>query len=155
MPAKFPSHFYRTMRRRQQQQQQQGQHGSSSCLLLMVTVLATCLTTATSAATFLPLLDGGKDIPVLSPTYQSYFDATIAKQASTAVAKAVAAGKTKLEVQFPPVPNLDEVKFGTPLNQKFGKNIVAKELRIPGGYYPGSDISRFQVAFANMYWAKV
>lgn len=123
-------------------------------MFLVIAVVATLMTTTTSAS-FLPLLDGGKDVPTLSPTYQSYFDAKIAKQASTAVAKAVAAGINKIEVQFPPVPNLDEVKFGTPLNQKFGKNIVAKELRIPGGYYPGSDISRFQVAFANMYWAKV
>jgi len=72
----------------------------------------------------------------------------------TAISKAVAAGKTKLEVNFPPVPNLDEVRFGTPLNQKFGKTVVAKDLSLPGGYYPGSDIARQQVAFANMHWAK-
>lgn len=51
-------------------------------------------------------------------------------------------------------PNLDEVRFGTPLNQKFGKTIVAKGLRVATGYQPGSDLSRQQVAFANVYWAK-
>ena len=86
--------------------------------------------------------------------YKCYFDAQIAKQASTAVSKAIAAGKTKIEINFPPVPNLDEVRFGTPLNQKFGQSIVAPNLKLPGGYFPGSDIARQQVAFANMYWAK-
>ena len=56
---------------------------------------------------FVPLIDGGKDIPKL---YKGYFDAQIAKQAATAVSKAVGAGKTKIEVNFPPVPNLDEVR---------------------------------------------
>ena len=37
--------------------------------------------------------------------------------------------QTKIEVQFPPVPNVDEVKFGTPLNQKFGKTVVSKDLK--------------------------
>lgn len=104
-----------------------------------------------AAQSFLPILDGGKDIPKI---FDCYFDSQIAKQASTAVSKAVAAGKTKLEVYFPPVPNLDEVRFGTPLNKRFGTNVVAKELSVPGGYVPGSDLARQQVAFANMYWAK-
>jgi Domain of unknown function (DUF1995) len=86
--------------------------------------------------------------------YKCYFDAQIAKQAATAVSKAVSAGRTKIEVNFPPVPNLDEVRFGTPLNQKFGTTVVAPDLKLPGGYFPGSDIARQQVAFANLYWAK-
>lgn len=98
-----------------------------------------------------PFIDGGKSIPTF---YKCYFDSQIAKQASTAVSKAIAAGKTKIEINFPPVPNLDEVRFGTPLNQKFGQSIVAPDLKLPGGYFPGSDIARQQVAFANMYWAK-
>lgn len=48
----------------------------------------------------------------------------------------------------------EEVKFGTPLNQKFGKNIIAKDLGVPGGYKPGSDVSRQLIAFSNVYWAK-
>lgn len=49
---------------------------------------------------------------------------------------------------------MDEVRFGTPLNQKFGSTIVAKGLKVVGGYKPGSELSRQQVAFANVYWAK-
>jgi len=70
------------------------------------------------------------------------------------VGKAIAAGKRNIEVQFPPVPNLDEVRFGTPLNKKFGTTVVAKELKVKGGYAPGSDLARQQVAFANVHWAK-
>jgi Domain of unknown function (DUF1995) len=99
----------------------------------------------------IPMIDGGKDIPKL---YQGYFNSQIAKQAATAVGAAIARGKTNIEVQLPAVPNLEEVRFGTPLNQKFGKTVVAKDLQVKGGYYPGSDIARQQVAFANMYWAK-
>jgi hypothetical protein len=50
--------------------------------------------------------------------------------------------------------NLGQVKFGTPLNQKFGRDVVAKELEVKGGYKPGSPISRNLVAYANIYWAK-
>ena len=46
------------------------------------------------------------------------------------------------------------MKFGTPFNQKFGTNVVAKDLGVPGGYKPGSDISRQLIAFSNVYWAK-
>ena len=47
-----------------------------------------------------------------------------------------------------------EVKFGTPLNQKFGKTVIGKDLGVPGGYKPGSDLSRQLIAFSNVYWAK-
>ena len=47
--------------------------------------------------------------------YGGYFDEQIAKQASTAISKAISAGKKNMEVQFPPVPNVEEAKFGTPL----------------------------------------
>ena len=40
------------------------------------------------------------------------------------------------------------------MNQKFGKNIIAKDLGVPGGYKPGSEVSRELVAFSNFYWAK-
>lgn len=55
------------------------------------------------ACAFVPLIDGGKEMPKL---YDAYFNDQIAKQASTAVSKAIAAGKKNIEVQFPPVPNL-------------------------------------------------
>lgn len=105
----------------------------------------------TTTNAFIPLIDGGKGMPKL---YDGWFNEQISKQASSAVSRAVAAGKKKLEVNFPPVPNVEEVKFGTPLNLKFGKTIVAKDLGIKGGYKPGSDISRQLIAYANMYWAK-
>lgn len=31
---------------------------------------------------------------------------------------------------------------------------MAKDLKFPGGYTPGSDISRQQLSYANIYWAK-
>lgn len=120
-----------------------------------------------------PFIDGGKGMPKI---YDGWFNEQVSKQASTAVSKAIAAGKSKIEVNFPPVPNVDgkkvivfacgrnleshfcifspEVKFGTPLNQKFGKSVLAKDLGIPGGYKPGSELSRQLIAFANVYWAK-
>jgi Domain of unknown function (DUF1995) len=129
--------------------------GGKSCsglrlLPILLRLLQVTLWPARTTA-LLSFIDGGKEIPTL---YNAYYNGQIAKQAATAVSKAVTAGKTKLEVNFPPVPNLDEVRFGTPLNQKFGSTIVAKDLKLPGGYFPGSDIARQQVAFANMYWAK-
>lgn len=48
----------------------------------------------------------------------------------------------------------DEVRFGTPLNKKFGTNIIAKDLKVVGGYKPGSDVSRYLVGYSNVYWAK-
>lgn len=120
-------------------------------LVVVLLVTTTTLLFARSTSAFVPMIDGGKDMPVV---YKGYFDSQIAKQAATAVSKAISAGKTRIEVNFPPVPNLDEVRFGTPLNKKFGTLVVAKELSIPGGYKPGSDLARQQVAFANMYWAK-
>jgi Domain of unknown function (DUF1995) len=75
-------------------------------------------------------------------------------KASTAVSKAVAAGNRKIEVNFPPVPNVDEVKFGTPMNKKFGTSVVAPDLKVPGGYKPGSEVSRNLISYANVYWAK-
>ena len=140
---------------------------SSSCpvvlrlLLLSLVTFVGCGTTKTGVSTvsaFIPLLDGGKDFPTLSNnkqlTYQAYFNQQIAKQASAAVSRAVNSGKTNIEVYVPSVPNLDEVRFGTPLNQKFGKTVVAKDLNVKGGYMPGSDISRRQAEYANVYWAK-
>jgi hypothetical protein len=40
------------------------------------------------------------------------------------------------------------------MNKKFGTTVVAKDLGIPGGYRPGSSVSRQLIAFSNMYWAK-
>lgn len=39
-------------------------------------------------------------------------------------------------------------------SQKFGTAIVARDLKITGGYKPGSNISRNLIAYSNLYWAK-
>ena len=117
--------------------------------LLLDVALIVLLADVVSA--FVPFIDGGKEMPAL---YKGWFDEQIAKQASTAVGKAVSAGKRKIEVNFPPVPNVEEVRFGTPLNQKFGKAVVGKDLSVKGGYMPGSNLSRNLIAYSNMYWAK-
>lgn len=100
---------------------------------------------------FVPFIDGGKEIPTF---YKSWFDDQLGKQAASAVQRAISSGKKRIEVNFPPVPNVEEVKFGTPLNQKFGKTVVSKDLKVQGGYVPGSDISRNLIAFSNVYWSK-
>lgn len=120
----------------------------ASMLVFVIRFTVSCC----NCSAFVPLIDGGKDIPKL---YDGYFNSQIAKQLATAVSRATSNNIKKLEINIPPVPNLDEVRFGTPLNRKFGINIISKELNIPGGYVPGSDLSRQQVAFANMYWAKI
>ena len=86
--------------------------------------------------------------------YQGWFNEQIAKQASTSISKAISSGIHNMEVQFPPVPNVEEVKFGTPLNQKFGTQLVAKDLKVKGGYKPGSNVSRNLLAYSNIYWSK-
>jgi hypothetical protein len=55
-------------------------------LLLLIVLFQSCKITFS----FIPLLDGGKTMPVL---YDGWFNEQIAKQASTAVSKAISAGK--------------------------------------------------------------
>lgn len=57
-----------------------------------------------------------------------------------------------VEVCFFPVPNIDEVQFGTSLNKAFGTE-VAKDLGM-GDYKPGSTIRTYLVQYSNVYWAK-
>jgi hypothetical protein len=78
--------------------------GSSTLQALVLLVFGALLllvtTTAPSCQALIPFIDGGKTMPKL---YNCYFDSQLAKQASTAVGKAVAAGKTRIEVYFSPV----------------------------------------------------
>ena len=113
-------------------------------IALLISLISTC-------DGLVPLIDGGKQLPAL---YQGWMNEQIAKQASTAISKAMGDGIRKMEVCFPPVPNVEEAKFGTPLNQQFGKTVVAKEIGFVGGYKPGSDVSRQLIPYSNMYWAK-
>lgn len=57
-----------------------------------------------------------------------------------------------VEVCFFPVPNIDEVQFGTSLNKAFGIE-VANDLGM-GEYKPGSTIRTYLVQYSNIYWAK-
>lgn len=57
-----------------------------------------------------------------------------------------------VEVCFFPVPNIDEVSFGTALNKAFGVE-VASDLGMDG-YKPGSTIRTYLVQYSNVYWAK-
>ena len=82
-----------------------------SLLFLSVSVLwLISIHQLTGVTAFVPLIDGGKGIPKL---YEGYFNEQIAKQAGSAVSRAIGAGKTKIEVNFPPVPNLDGKCFTT------------------------------------------
>ena len=51
-----------------------------------------------------PFIDGGKGMPKL---YDGWFNEQVSKQAASAVSRAINSGKTKIEVNFPPVPNVD------------------------------------------------
>ena len=82
---------------------------TTTLLLLLVVLLTTFLQTISPCNALIPFLDGGKDIPKL---YDGYFDSQIAKQAATAVGAAISKGKTNIEVNLPPVPNVEEVRFG-------------------------------------------
>jgi hypothetical protein len=117
----------------------------------VATVWGLLLASAALTTALIPFLDGGGGIPKL---YGGYFNEQIAKQAASAISRACAAGKKKVEVNFPPVPNVEEVRFGTPLNKKFGTEVIARDLKVKGGYQPGSDVSRQLIGFSNIYWAK-
>ncbi len=78
--------------------------------LLAVSQLLACGPRPVSC--LLPFIDGGKGMPKM---YDSYFDERITKQANAALIRAISAGRRNMEVQFPPVPNVEEAKFGTPL----------------------------------------
>lgn len=59
---------------------------SSSGLVVLVLVSQLCHV----SLAFIPFLDGGKSMPML---YDGWFNEQIAKQASSAVSKAISAGK--------------------------------------------------------------
>ena len=71
------------------------------CIVLLLSFAAT-------ASALVPLLDGGKSMP---KCYDGWMNDQIAKQASTAISNAISAGYKNIEVQFPPVPNVDEVRL--------------------------------------------
>jgi len=70
----------------------------------------------------------------------------------TSSAKSALSKHRQIEIFFNPVPNLDEIDFGTPLNQEFGKE-MAVDLGLPE-YKPGSLARRYLLQFSQIYWAK-
>lgn len=76
----------------------------------------------------------------------------LAAQARTAVTLAHEAGLRKFELQWPVVPNLEELAAGTLLNFEFGKH-VARDLGMDSqADYPL--IRRYLAQFSNLYWVK-
>ena len=67
-------------------------------------------------SSFVPFIDGGKGMPKL---YDGWFNDQVAKQASAAVGRAISAGKKKIEVNFPPVPNVEGMHAGAVLDLVF------------------------------------
>ncbi|KAJ8903874.1 hypothetical protein NDN08_000407 [Rhodosorus marinus] len=86
-------------------------------------------------------------IPML---YDGWFsqNGELAKQMQETAVAAVNGGSRTLEISFPPVPNVDEVKFGTKLNSMFGEDI-ARYFRIEDE----KKVKRYMIEFANFYWA--
>eukprot|EP00752_Nemacystus_decipiens_P009091 g8117.t1 len=85
--------------------------------------------------------------------YDGWFKKTaqIEKDMIAGAKSALRTGKP-VEISFFPVPNIDEVQFGTALNKAFGTE-VAKDLGM-GEYKPGSTIKTYLVQYSNVYWAK-
>jgi len=75
----------------------------------------------------------------------------LSSQMISAINCAMADGITRMEVSFPPVPNLEEVDFGTAVNQQFSNEIRAA-MGVDGKEH-GSSVRRNLVDFANHYWA--
>jgi len=74
----------------------------------------------------------------------------IEKQMVKATKAALGKGEKYLEVLFDPVPNLDEVSFGTVWNQKFRKD-VAEILKVPD--YVCNRGGPATLEWSNIYWA--
>lgn len=76
----------------------------------------------------------------------------IAKQFLNAAKKAIINDKIKyVEILFDPVPNLDEVAFGTTWNQRFRKEDVCLNLVVPD--YAANRGGSSTLEWANIYWA--
>ena len=74
----------------------------------------------------------------------------IAKQIIKSSNSALKAKEKYIEVLFDPVPNLDEVAFGTVWNKKFRKEIVAN-LKVPE--YAANRGGPSILEWSNLYWA--
>lgn len=98
--------------------------------------------------------DGASSATPFPQLYEAWFGPghELATQMRTSVTAAVSSGARALELQWPVVPNLEEISAGTLLNFEFGK-MVAEEF----GMASAADYSlirRYLASFCNLYWVK-
>ncbi|KAJ1437179.1 hypothetical protein B484DRAFT_428421 [Ochromonadaceae sp. CCMP2298] len=74
----------------------------------------------------------------------------IGKQIIAATSSALKKNERYVEVLIDPVPNLDEVAFGTVWNKKFAEDVV-KELKVPA--YAANRGGPSTLEWSNLYWA--
>lgn len=84
--------------------------------------------------------------------YDAWFPPTneIAMQARAAVAAAIADGKYQMELKWPCVPNLEEIKFGTKINFEFGNHVARTLGMATPANYPL--VKRYLGEFCDLYW---
>lgn len=107
---------------------------------------------AGAGATALFLSQASRPQARMPQLFDGWFDGQIERQACAAVQAARRDGINKLEVSFPPVPNLEEVSFGTVLNQKF-QVATANTLGL-GAKNQYGQVKRDPVGFGNAVWAR-
>lgn len=85
--------------------------------------------------------------------YDAWFPPThqLRTQAQESISRAHAAGARSLELQWPVVPNLEELAAGTLLNFEFGKHVAATLGMSASADYPL--VKRYLASFCNLYWA--
>ncbi|GAB0494473.1 hypothetical protein MMPV_005767 [Pyropia vietnamensis] len=75
----------------------------------------------------------------------------LATRARRAIIRALDAGVTRMEVCFPCVPNVEELAYGTALNQAFGFQVAdTLGMRDDGRSY--RLVKTYLQSFANVYW---
>lgn len=100
---------------------------------------------------------GGNSLPAM---YEAWFAPSgtalveggeLAARARRAITRALDAGVTRLEVCFPCVPNVEELAYGTALNQAFGYQVAdTLGMRDDGRSY--RLVKTYLQSFANVYW---
>ena len=124
---------------------------------------------AMAASRALPL-DGLLGAPSFPKIYESWFGDDMAGAMRAGVGAGLRSGLQFMEVRTQPVPNLEEAKFGTPLNERFQIE-VARNLGLsdgPSAYVEDEgarkNVRRFDknymlvkrdpVSYANIEWAR-
>ncbi|EGB06445.1 hypothetical protein AURANDRAFT_65647 [Aureococcus anophagefferens] len=147
--------------------------GVTDALLLADPALAAGAAAAAAAAMAasraLPL-DGLLGAPSFPKIYESWFGDDMAGAMRAGVGAGLRSGLQFMEVRTQPVPNLEEAKFGTPLNERFQIE-VARNLGLsdgPSAYVDDEaarkNVRRFDknymlvkrdpVSYANVEWAR-